>query len=80
MTRQWTAEEVAALPVTVDLVTAASAIGMGRTTAYEAAKRGDLPFPVLRLGNRYRVASAHIRSLLGIEQKGADTAAGPLAS
>lgn len=65
--RQWTREEIAALPVTVPLVVAASAIGMGRTAAYEAARRGDLPFPVLRLGSRYRVASAHIRALLGVE-------------
>ena len=66
LTRHWTAEEVAALPVVVDLVTAARVLGMGRTAAYEAARRGDFPVPVMHVGRRYRVVTAHLRVLLGV--------------
>jgi predicted site-specific integrase-resolvase len=66
LTRHWSAEEVAALPVVVDLVTAAHALGMGRTSAYEAARRGDFPVPVMRVGRRYRVVTAHLQALLGV--------------
>ncbi len=66
LTRQWSAEEVAALPVVIDLVTAARVLNMGRTAAYEAARRGDFPVPVMRVGHRYRVVTAHLRALLGL--------------
>ncbi|WP_448617248.1 hypothetical protein [Geodermatophilus sp. URMC 65] len=66
LTRQWSAEEVAALPVVIDLVTAARVLNMGRTAAYEAARRGDFPVPVMRVGRRYRVVTAHLRALLGL--------------
>jgi hypothetical protein len=66
LTRHWTAEKVADLPVVVDLVTAGQVLGMGRTAAYESARRGDFPVPVLRVGNRYRVVTAHLRELLGL--------------
>ncbi len=66
LARQWTADEVGELPVVVDLVTAASVLGMGRTAAYEAARRGEFPVPVMRVGHRYRVATAHLRELLGL--------------
>lgn len=64
--RAWTPADVAALPVVVDLVTAASVVGIQRSSAYELARRGELPFPVLRVGHRYRVVTAHLRQLLGI--------------
>lgn len=66
LTRRWTADEVGALPVVVDLVTAASVLGMGRTAAYEAVRRGEFPVPVLHVGHRYRVVTAHLRELLGV--------------
>lgn len=67
--RHWTAQDVADLPVVVDVVTAADVLGIGRTAAYEAARRGDFPVPVLRVGNRYRVATAHLRDLLGLNAR-----------
>lgn len=67
MTRQWTTEEVRALPVVVDLVTAGSVLGMGRNAAYEAQRRGEFPVPVLRVGCRYRVVTSHLLRLLGVE-------------
>ncbi len=62
----WTAEEVRALGVRTDLVTAASVLGLGRTAAHEHARRGTFPVPVLRLGVRYVVPVAPLLELLGI--------------
>ena len=64
--RSWSAEQVAALPVVVDLVTAGQVLGLGRASAYEAARRGEFPVPVMRVGRRYRVVTAHLRNLLGV--------------
>jgi excisionase family DNA binding protein len=61
-----TRAELLELPATVDLVTAAQALGIGRTTAYQLARAGDLPLPVLRLGARYRVPTAALLQVLGI--------------
>jgi excisionase family DNA binding protein len=52
------------LPVVVDLLTAASVLGIGRTSAYELVRTGRWPTPVLRLGNRIRVPTAALRELL----------------
>jgi excisionase family DNA binding protein len=58
--------ELLALPVTVDIGTAARALGLGRSTAYELARRGDFPCRVLRLGSSYRVPTAELLRVLGI--------------
>lgn len=58
--------ELLSLPVSVDLVTAGRALGIGRTTTYELARRDELPVPVLRLGGRYRVNRADLLRALGI--------------
>jgi excisionase family DNA binding protein len=60
-------EELLALPASIDLVTAARALGIGRTTAYQLARAGELPVPVLRLGVRYRVPTAALLQILGID-------------
>jgi predicted site-specific integrase-resolvase len=62
-----TRAELLALPVVVDLVTAAKALGIGRTRAFELARRGEFPVPVLRVGMTYRVPTTPLRRLLGIE-------------
>lgn len=54
------------LPVVVDLVTAASVLGIGRTTAYELVRTGRWPTPILRLGHRIRVPTAALRELLSL--------------
>jgi hypothetical protein len=64
VTREWTPEEVRCLGVTVDLVTAGSVLGLGRSTTYELARRGEFPVPVLKVGHRYRVVSQHLKQLL----------------
>ena len=59
-------DELHELPVVVDLLTAASALGIGRTTAYEMVRTGRWPPPVLRLGSRIRVPTAALRELLSL--------------
>ncbi|MFF0249644.1 hypothetical protein ACWEU6_17870 [Streptosporangium sandarakinum] len=61
-----TLDELLALPVAVDLVTAGRAWGIGRTKAHELARRGEFPCPVLRLGNAYRVTRADLLRSLGV--------------
>jgi hypothetical protein len=65
--------ELLALPATTDLVTAAKALGIGRTTAYQLARAGEFPVPVLRLGARYRVVTSGLLAALGIEPTSAET-------
>ncbi|MGH3157067.1 MAG: helix-turn-helix domain-containing protein [Streptosporangiaceae bacterium] len=54
------------MPPTVDLMTAATALGLGRTKAYDLAKRGEFPCRVIRVGDAYRVPTAVLLQLLGI--------------
>jgi excisionase family DNA binding protein len=50
---------------TVDLwPTAAHALGIGRNTAYDAARRGEIP--TIRFGQRLRVPTAALREMLGM--------------
>jgi hypothetical protein len=51
---------------TVDLMTAAAALGLGRTKAYELARRAQFPCRVIRIGEVYRVPTAGLLELLGV--------------
>lgn len=62
-----TRDELLALPPSVDLLLAARALGIGRSLAYDLAKRDAFPVRLLRLGTRYRVPTAELRSVLGVE-------------
>ena len=62
-----TSTELLALPVTIDVPTAARALGLGRSTAYELARRGEFPCRVLRVGSSYRVPTADLMRVLGID-------------
>jgi excisionase family DNA binding protein len=62
-----TLAELFALPATVDVTTAARALGLGRSTAYELARRDELPCRVLRVGSSYRIPTADLLRVLGIE-------------
>ena len=64
--RGMTRAELLALPVTVDIGTAARALGLGRSTAYELARRREFPCRVLRVGSSYRVPTADLLRVLGI--------------
>ncbi|WP_236831525.1 hypothetical protein [Blastococcus sp. KM273128] len=61
-----TRSELLALPATVDIPTAAKALSIGRTLAYQLARAGQFPVPVLRLGSRYRVPSSGLLAALGV--------------
>lgn len=41
----WSVEQVRALGVTTDVVTAGSVLGFGRTTAHRLAREGQFPCP-----------------------------------
>ena len=62
-----TTAELLALPVAVDVGTAARALGIGRSTGYELARRGEFPCRVLRVGGSYRVPTADLLRVLGID-------------
>jgi hypothetical protein len=51
---------------TVDLMTAAAALGLGRTKAYELARHQQFPCRVIRIGETYRVPTAGLLQLLGV--------------
>jgi excisionase family DNA binding protein len=46
---------------------AARALGLGRSTAYELARRNELPCRVLHVGSSYRIPTADLLRVLGIE-------------
>jgi hypothetical protein len=60
-----TVDDIHDLPVTMDLMTAARALGIGRTKAYELARSGEFPCRIIRIGDLYRVATADLIRLLG---------------
>ncbi|TDB86296.1 helix-turn-helix domain-containing protein [Actinomadura sp. 7K534] len=54
-------EDLDTLPTVVSIMTAARALGLSRTYAYELAKRGDFPCRIIRIGTNYRVPTAELR-------------------
>nr|WP_043669874.1 helix-turn-helix domain-containing protein [Streptomyces xylophagus] len=61
-----TRAELLELPVAIDLVTAARALGIGRTRAFELIRRGEFPVPAVRVGATWRVPTAPLLQLLGL--------------
>ncbi len=55
---------------TLSIEEAAELLGIGRSAAYECARRSQLP--TLRLGRRLRVPTAELRRLVGIDGPTAD--------
>lgn len=60
--------ELFQLPATVDLATAAHALGVHVNTAYKLVRRDAFPCRVLRLGWRYRVPTRALMRAIGIEE------------
>ncbi len=60
-------EELLGLPVSVGLVTAGRAFGLGRTKSFELAQQAAFPCRVIKVGNRYRVPRSAIFEALGID-------------
>jgi hypothetical protein len=61
-----TFDELRALPTVVDLMTAARALGIGRTKAYELAQAGEFPVRIIRVGIAYHVPTAELLKILGV--------------
>jgi predicted DNA-binding transcriptional regulator AlpA len=61
-----TIAELRSGPPTVDLMTAATALGVGRSKAYDLARRGEFPVTVRKIGSSYRVPVAELLAFLGI--------------
>ncbi|MFF3493693.1 hypothetical protein ACFYWS_20340 [Streptomyces sp. NPDC002795] len=59
-------EEVLALPATVNVVTAARALGIGHNKAYELIKAGQFPVRTLSMGSTVRVPTAALWEALGV--------------
>lgn len=62
--RRLTLAEVRGLPATVDVGTAAAALGVSRSAAYEAIRRGEFPAKVITVMSRKTVITATILELL----------------
>lgn len=69
-TTVWTSDAVRRLGLTTDVATAGAILGIGRTKAYELAKTGQFPVPLLRAGRRYLVPVPVLLRLLGAESEG----------
>jgi len=64
--------DLTALPPLVDVPTAASVLGIGRTLAYELVKTGQWPTTVVRMGKLIRIPSAALLRLAdGADASGA---------
>lgn len=59
-----TFDQLHALPTVVDLMTAARALGISRTKAYQLAHDGQFPCRIIRVGTRYHVPTADLLRLL----------------
>jgi hypothetical protein len=59
-------QELLALPATVDVPTAARALGVSRTQAYELIRTGLWPTRTVRVGRLIKIPTEPILELLGI--------------
>lgn len=64
-----TMEDLRSMGTAVDLTTAGRAFGIGRSLAYDLARKGKFPCPVLKLGSSYRVPTAHLIHALSVEDE-----------
>jgi hypothetical protein len=60
-----TFDELYTLPTVVDLMTAARALGIGRTKAYHLAHADQFPVRIIRVGTSYHVPTAELLKILG---------------
>ncbi len=59
-------EELLALPVTVDVVTAGRAFGISRDGSYDLLRRGEFPVRTVKVGRLRRVPRAELFRVLGV--------------
>lgn len=60
-------EELLALPATVNVVTAARALGISPNKAYQLIRDGQFPVRTLPLGGTVRVPTAALWNALGVD-------------
>lgn len=66
--KEITLRDLEDLPPTIDLMTAARVLGIGRTKAYDLAKKGQFPVHVIRVGDLYRISTGDLlRVLRGVD-------------
>jgi hypothetical protein len=65
----WSRERLHELGVSTDLLTAAKLLHIGRTKAYQLARAGKFPVPVVRIGRTYTVTVAHLIDLLRLDER-----------
>jgi hypothetical protein len=58
---------LAPLPASLDLMTAAGLLGIGRTCAYGLVSRGRWPTPVIRVGRCIRIPTQPLLALLELD-------------
>lgn len=61
-----TFEQLYTLPTVVDLTTAARALGIGRTKAYQLAQHDQFPCRIIRVGRGYHIPTADLLHVLGL--------------
>ncbi|MGY5034336.1 DNA-binding protein [Streptomyces sp. 900116325] len=64
-----TTRELLELPPTTDLETAGRAFGIGRTTAYQLARKDQFPCEVVRAGRLFRVVTADMLRVLQVPSR-----------
>lgn len=75
-----TLRDVHKLPTVLTVERAGQLLGLGRTAAYEAVNRGEIP--IIRLGRRVVVPTARVLALLGLHpthEEGDEPRPGPAA-
>ena len=65
-TAGWTPARIRALGAVTDITTAGAVLGLSRSVAYDLARRGEFPIPVIRAGSRYRIPVAALLTALHI--------------
>jgi hypothetical protein len=61
-----TFDQLYSLPTVVDLMTAARALGIGRTKAYRLAHDDQFPVRIIRVGTSYHIPTAELLKILGV--------------
>jgi hypothetical protein len=61
----WTVDAIRDLGSITSIETAGAILGIGRTKAYELARTGGFPVPVIKVGRRYLVPIPRLLALLG---------------
>lgn len=57
------------MPDTLSFAAAYTALGIGRSSAYQAAKNDDFPCVIIKVGKVFRVPTAELMSVLGLAKQ-----------